>query len=365
MSIDGFSSKCWSILIYPKCHEPSLDICSTNRFDTLVILFWRHILLVVWKCLILCQISSFAESVDSLLSFKENGGWNASRAPKSLRRCCSKWNNVSWLVPSLQRRWFRCWRPSAWRKAKNLRRRWIGGTARWGSVPNARRACFSIRSYSLSHFQAIACVGNDSKTRNLGSLWLEAKGRWVSYLRLWTTVSAAKEGCDEENILHRITMGDEKWIHYSSPKKRKSWGLPGYASTSSARPNIHAAKVMLCIWWDQVGVIYYELLEPNETITGERYRTQLMRLSRALCKSGHNTSRGTKKWSYRMKTLGLTLLNLLKPRWKCSNGKSYPTRRIFQILRRPIITCSVRWHMVWLISSSAHMKTSKNVLIHG
>ena len=29
-------------------------------------------------------------------------------------------------------------------------------------------------------------------------------------------------------------------------------------------------------------VIYYELLKPNETITGERYRTQLMRLSREL-----------------------------------------------------------------------------------
>ena len=39
---------------------------------------------------------------------------------------------------------------------------------------------------------------------------------------------------------------------------------------------------MLCIWWDQVSVIYYELLKPNETITGERYRMQLMRLSRSL-----------------------------------------------------------------------------------
>ena len=51
---------------------------------------------------------------------------------------------------------------------------------------------------------------------------------------------------------------------------------------SPARPNIHAAKVMLCIWWGQVNVIYYELLKPNETITGEWYRTQFMRLSRAL-----------------------------------------------------------------------------------
>ena len=33
---------------------------------------------------------------------------------------------------------------------------------------------------------------------------------------------------------------------------------------------------------EDADVIYYELLKPNETITGERYRTQLMRLSRAL-----------------------------------------------------------------------------------
>ena len=34
--------------------------------------------------------------------------------------------------------------------------------------------------------------------------------------------------------------------------------------------------------FEDANVIYYELLKPNETITGEWYRTQLMRLSRAL-----------------------------------------------------------------------------------
>ena len=34
--------------------------------------------------------------------------------------------------------------------------------------------------------------------------------------------------------------------------------------------------------FEDADVIYYELLKPYETITGERYRTQLMRLSRAL-----------------------------------------------------------------------------------
>ena len=60
-------------------------------------------------------------------SFEENGSWNASRAPKNIRGCCSKWNNVLRLVPSLQRRWLRCWRLSTWKKAKNLWKRWFGG----------------------------------------------------------------------------------------------------------------------------------------------------------------------------------------------------------------------------------------------
>ena len=51
---------------------------------------------------------------------------------------------------------------------------------------------------------------------------------------------------------------------------------------------------MLCIW-DQLGVVYYELLKPNETITGAFYRTQLMRLSRALKeKRAHYYSRHDK-----------------------------------------------------------------------
>ena len=57
---------------------------------------------------------------------------------------------------------------------------------------------------------------------------------------------------------------------------------PGQPAKSTAKPNIHGAKVMLCIWWDQKAVLYYELLKPGETINGKRYRTQLIRLKRAI-----------------------------------------------------------------------------------
>ena len=49
-------------------------------------------------------------------------------------------------------------------------------------------------------------------------------------------------------FLYRTVTGDEKWVHYDNPKRRKLWVMPEHASTSTARTNIHAAKVMLCIW---------------------------------------------------------------------------------------------------------------------
>ena len=45
---------------------------------------------------------------------------------------------------------------------------------------------------------------------------------------------------------------------------------------------------MLCIWWDQQGVIYYELLTPGETITGL--------MSHALAEKRFQSFENIKKW---------------------------------------------------------------------
>jgi len=88
----------------------------------------------------------------------------------------------------------------------------------------------------------------------------------------------------KKGFLHRIVTGDEKWIFYDNPKKKKYYAKPGQSlpSISTPQPNIHGSKI-LCIWWDQKGLVYYyELLKPGDSITGDRYRLQLIRLSRAL-----------------------------------------------------------------------------------
>ena len=81
-----------------------------------------------------------------------------------------------------------------------------------------------------------------------------------------------------------IRLWLEKWIFDDNPKKKKYYAKSGQlssTSTSTLRSNIHGSKIMLCIWWDQKRLVYYELLKPGDSITGDRYRL-LIRLSRAL-----------------------------------------------------------------------------------
>lgn len=85
-----------------------------------------------------------------------------------------------------------------------------------------------------------------------------------------------------KGFLHRIVTGDEKWIRFDNPKRKKSWVKPGQPSTSTAKPELHQNKIMLCIWWDQLGVVHYELLASGQTVDGPLYRQQLNRLSQAL-----------------------------------------------------------------------------------
>ena len=116
-----------------------------------------------------------------------------------------------------------------------------------------------------------------------------------------------------------------------------------HTSTSTAKPNIHGKKLM-CIW-DQLGVVYYELLKPNETITEALYGTQLMRLSRALKeKRAYYYSRHDE--IILLITSGSParphVVAPVKTYLKYSIGKFYPTRRILQTLLLPTNTCSDR-----------------------
>lgn len=118
---------------------------------------------------------------------------------------------------------------------------------------------------------------------------IQKQGNWVPHdltsrdiERRFVMCQQLLQRQNRKGFLRRIITDDEKWIHYNSPKRKTSWCLPGHKATSTSKSNTHGSKLMLSIWWDQQGVLYYELVQPNERITGERYQKQLIQLSCAL-----------------------------------------------------------------------------------
>lgn len=114
-------------------------------------------------------------------------------------------------------------------------------------------------------------------------------GRWVPHELSDRQQENRKTTCElllarqnRKGFLHRIITGDEKWIYFNNPKRKKSYLSPGQRPKSTPRPNRFGRKTMLCIFWDQRGVIWYELLKPGETVTGARYHQQLIALNRAI-----------------------------------------------------------------------------------
>ncbi|GFU99622.1 hypothetical protein TNCV_4083431 [Trichonephila clavipes] len=53
----------------------------------------------------------------------------------------------------------------------------------------------------------------------------------------------------------------------------------------TAKVSLHLKKILLSVWWDMSGVIYFEILELNQTINSEVYREKLCRLSSELIKN--------------------------------------------------------------------------------
>ena len=78
--------------------------------------------------------------------------------------------------------------------------------------------------------------------------------------------------------LDHIITGDEKWVLYTNIIERRQWVGRNQVPLPTPKPELHQKKVMLSVWWDVQGVVYWELLPSNTTITAEVYCAQLENL---------------------------------------------------------------------------------------
>ena len=87
-----------------------------------------------------------------------------------------------------------------------------------------------------------------------------------------------------EDFLDRVITGDEKWILYEDNKRKRQWVDADESGKPTPKNDLHPKKVLLSIWWDKGGVVYWELLPTNQTIISEVYSAQLNRLNEELQK---------------------------------------------------------------------------------
>jgi histone-lysine N-methyltransferase SETMAR len=81
-----------------------------------------------------------------------------------------------------------------------------------------------------------------------------------------------------------ITM-DETWLPFNNPDVHNVWLRPNERAPATPRPDFRQRKIMLSVFWNSTGVIYWELVD--RTVNSEVYCAQLDRVSEALFDSGH------------------------------------------------------------------------------
>jgi histone-lysine N-methyltransferase SETMAR len=82
----------------------------------------------------------------------------------------------------------------------------------------------------------------------------------------------------DHRFIKRIVTCDEKWIYLNNPDLQKHWLDRGQLPVPVAKRERFGKKVLLCVWWNYKGLIYYELVPVGRTISVEVYSQQLEKM---------------------------------------------------------------------------------------
>jgi len=193
----------------------------------------------------LLKKKAYAGSFAFLFQFKEINCRIASNACGGLWRQCFIGNKC--------RDWFRRFnddnfdlsdkkRENRPRKVKDCQLQTLLVLAGRGRYPIAKNVCRAIGCFS-SYFHAATCHG----VQKIGNWVLhELNDRQMERRQNTCQILLARQKI--KSFLHRIVTGDEKWIYFQNPKRKKSWIDPAQPSTSSSRSNRFERKTMLCVW---------------------------------------------------------------------------------------------------------------------
>ena len=107
-------------------------------------------------------------------------------------------------------------------------------------------------------------------------------GRWLPHKLTAANKKQRTDICSQllsqwplETVLDNLVTGDEKWVLHVNIRRRKQWIHRDAQAQPTPKGDLFPKKVMLSVWWDKRGIIYWELLPKGKTIDGKTYSRQL------------------------------------------------------------------------------------------
>ena len=158
-----------------------------------------------------------------------------------------------------------------------------------------RIACIAERRFNSNPQKLAKVLGVDqgSISRHLHAIEkIQKEGKWVPY-------EFSKKTVKSEKPLVKFCLNISKESHFFALHCYWRCKVDPFRQSQAqkimgrARTTINITT--LCIWWDQKGAVYYELLKPGETVTGDRYRQQLIKSNQALKRKQPEWGRRTHK----------------------------------------------------------------------
>ena len=121
---------------------------------------------------------------------------------------------------------------------------------------------------------------------------------------------------------------------FENPKRKRSWvDRRSEPPTSTTRSNRYGGKTMFCVWWDQKGVIYYELLKTwvHTATTNDRFESSFTWKTTRISKKAT-----TKQFCFMIMHHHIQQ-NRSRKRLKSSVGKYFRTRLTHQTWPRRLL----------------------------
>ena len=113
-------------------------------------------------------------------------------------------------------------------------------------------------------------------------IWAPRKLNEIQFTKWISICDSLLKRSETDPFLKRIIKDNEKWVVYDNVVRKRSYSKRNEPAQSTSKADIHQKKVMLGVWWDLKGIVYFELLPRNQTINSNVYYCQLMKLDKEM-----------------------------------------------------------------------------------